>query len=196
MSREYAEGFRDHKQAIFEDFQKLIPEIEDAFPEHTVVVRPHPTENQNVYQEIADRCPRVRVTNEGNVVPWLMAAKVLIHNGCTTGVEAYVMRTPAVSYRKMVNDYYDDGFYKLPNRLSHQCFDFEELRGTLDRILTGELGPAGGTERDALIDYFLAGREGPLACERMVDVLVGFAEEMSQTAPPGLWEWLRPPMLW
>jgi surface carbohydrate biosynthesis protein len=191
MSREYAEGFRDHKQAIFEDFQKFIPELEDAFPEYTVVVRPHPTENQDLYQEIAARCRRVRVTNEGNVVPWLMAAKVLIHNGCTTGVEAYIMRVPAVSYRKTVNDYYDDGFYKLPNRLGHQCFDFEELRGTLERILTGKLGPAGGTERDALIDYFLAGREGPLACERMVDVLVGFAEEMSQTAPPGLWEWLR-----
>ena len=191
MSREYAEGFRDHKQAIFEDFQKFIPELEDAFPEYTVVVRPHPTENQDLYQEIAARCRRVLVTNEGNVVPWLMAAKVLIHNGCTTGVEAYIMRVPAVSYRKTVNDYYDDGFYKLPNRLGHQCFDFEELRGTLERILTGKLGPAGGTERDALIDSFLAGREGPLACERMVDVLVGFAEEMSQTAPPGLWEWLR-----
>ena len=140
--------------------------------------------------KIAARCQRVRVTNKGNVVPWLMAATVLIHNGCTTGVEAYVMRVPAISYRKTVNDYYDDGFYKLPNRLSHQCFDFDELRVILERILKGELGPAGGPERDALIDYFLAGREGPLACERMVDVLVGFAEEISQTPQPGIWEWL------
>jgi surface carbohydrate biosynthesis protein len=191
MSREYAEGFRDHKQAIFADFQKVVPEIEAAFPEHTIVVRPHPTENQGIYQEIASRCRRVQVTNEGNVVPWLMAAKVLIHNGCTTGVEAYVMRTPAISYRKTVNDYYDDGFYKLPNRLSHQCFDFEELRGTLERILSGELGPAGGSERYDLIDYFLAGREGPLACERMVDVLVGFAEDISRTPQPGFWRWLE-----
>ena len=64
-----------------------------------------------------------------------MAARVLIHNGCTTGVEAFVMRVPAVSYRETVNDFYDDGFYRLPNRLSHQCFDFEELRATLSRIL-------------------------------------------------------------
>jgi surface carbohydrate biosynthesis protein len=191
MSREYAEGFRDHKQAIFEDFQQVIPEIDAAFPERAIVVRPHPTENQGIYQEIAARCRRVRVTNEGNVVPWLMAAKVLIHNGCTTGVEAYVMRVPAVSYRKSVNNYYDDGFYKLPNRLSHQCFDFEELRGTLKSILSGELGPAGGSETDDLIDYFLAGREGPLACERMVDVLADFADEMARTPPPGLWKWLR-----
>jgi surface carbohydrate biosynthesis protein len=186
MTREYAEGFRDHKQAVFEDFQKLIPELERAFPEHTIVVRPHPTEKQDIYHEIAARCRRIRVTNEGNVVPWLMAAKVLIHNGCTTGVEAFVMRVPAVSYRVTVNDYYDDGFYHLPNRLSHQCFDFEELRATLERILDGELGAADGGERKTLIDHFLTGRQGPLACERMVDILATIAEDLSHTPEPAL----------
>ena len=187
MTREYAEGFRDHKQAVFEDFQKLIPELERAFPENTIVVRPHPTENQEIYHRLADRCQRVRVTNEGNVVPWLMAAKAIIHNGCTTGVEAYLMRVPAVSYRATVNDYYDDGFYQLPNRLSHQCFDFKELRSTLAQILSGELGAADGGERKTLIDRFLAGREGPLACERMVDILATIAADLSQTPEPELY---------
>jgi hypothetical protein len=186
MTREYAEGFRDHKQAVFEDFQKLIPELERAFPEYTIVVRPHPTENQDIYHQIAARCRRVQVTNEGNVVPWLMAAKVLIHNGCTTGVEAYVMRVPAVSHRTTVNDYYDDGFYHLPNRLSHQCFDFEELQATLKRILSGELGAADGEERKTLIDHYLAGRQGPLACERMVDILATIADDLSQIPEPTL----------
>jgi hypothetical protein len=60
----------------------------------------------------------------------------------------------------------------------------------LARILAGELGPAGGSERDALIDYFLAGREGSLACERMADILADFAEEMSQSPQPGFRQWL------
>ena len=88
MTREYAEGLRDYKQALFEDFKQLIPSLEKAFPDYAIVVRPHPTENQEVYQKIASQCERVRVTNEGNVVPWLMATKVLVHNSCTTGVEA------------------------------------------------------------------------------------------------------------
>jgi surface carbohydrate biosynthesis protein len=171
MTREYAEGFRDHKQAIFETFQQLIPSIERAFPGYNVVVRPHPTENQEIYHSIAARCERVRITNEGNVVPWLMATKALLHNGCTTGVEAFAMRVPAISYRATVNDYYDYGFYRLPNKLSHQCFDFEELRETLSGILSGELGAASGNEQKALLDYHLASQEGPLACERIVDVL-------------------------
>jgi len=186
MTREYAEGFRDHKQAVFEDFQKLIPELAHAFPDRTIVVRPHPTENQDVYHEIAVRCPRVKVTNEGNVVPWLMAARLLVHNGCTTGVEAFVMRVPAVSYRKTINDYYDDGFYRLPNRLSHQCFDFEELRTTLARIFGGELGAARGKGREALLDHFLVGQDGPLACSRMVDILDRVADDMSHMPEPTL----------
>lgn len=179
MSREYAEGLRDHKKAVFQDFQHIIPRLEEAFPDNAIVVRPHPTENHEVYRKIADRCERVYVTNEGNVVPWLMATKALIHNGCTTGVEAYVTGTPAISYRASVNEIYDNGFYRLPNLMSHQCFAFEELRHMLQKILKGELGAANGDERQRIIDDHLAGKTGPLASERMVDVLDKISASMS-----------------
>jgi surface carbohydrate biosynthesis protein len=53
MSREYAEGLRDHKQAVFEQFKQLIPELEKAFPGYNIIVRPHPTENHGDYNKIA-----------------------------------------------------------------------------------------------------------------------------------------------
>jgi surface carbohydrate biosynthesis protein len=180
MTREYAEGLRDHKQATFEHFQEMIPGLEKAFPDYTILVRPHQVESQDLYQRIAAQCERVRVTNEGNVAPWLMAAKVLIHNGCTTSVEAYATGLPVISYRATVNDYYDLGFYKLPNGLSHQCFDFEELQHTLQTILAGKLGDANEDEKKALIDHHLTALSGPLACERIVDVLVKVADDLSK----------------
>jgi surface carbohydrate biosynthesis protein len=186
MSREYAEGLRDHKQAIFENFQQLIPALEKAFPQSAIIVRPHPTENQEIYRTVASQCERVRVTNEGNVVPWILASQAVIHNGCTTGVEAYVMGVAAISYRPTVNDYYDLGFYRLPNLLSYQCFDFEELRATLGDILADRIEPPDGDERESLINQYLEALDGPLASERMVDVLEGVLEGRSELPKPSI----------
>jgi surface carbohydrate biosynthesis protein len=179
MTREYAEGLRDHKQAVFKDFQSIILQLAEAFPENSIVVRPHPTENHEAYRKIADRYKQVHVTNEGNVVPWLIATKAVIHNGCTTGIEAYVVGTPAISYRASISETYDNGFYRLPHLISHQCFTFEELRNMLQKILTREIGPAEGYGRRGLIDDHLAGKTGPLASERIVDVL----EKMNINTP-------------
>ncbi len=186
MSREYADGLRAHKQAIFEDFQRMIPALDEAFPDYGIVVRPHPTESQEIYHDIAARCKRVEVTNEGNVVPWLLAARALIHNSCTTGVEAYVMRVPAITYRETINEAYDFGFYRLPNLISRPCFNIEELEVTLTKILSGELGPAGGDDRKQLIDHYLAAHDGPLACERIVDVLEDIVKGRTELPKPGV----------
>lgn len=182
MTFEYAEGLRDHKKAVLEDFRKAIPALERDFPQCNIVVRPHPTENQDTYREIAARCRRVHVTNEGNVVPWLRATRAVVHNGCTTGLEAFVLGVPAVSYRATIDETYDHGFYRVPNLLSHQCFDHDHLRHTLEEILGGRLGPADGDARRALLQEHLTAMEGPLACERIVDVL----EEMVEANRPAL----------
>ncbi|MEJ2731374.1 MAG: hypothetical protein P8185_23170 [Deltaproteobacteria bacterium] len=186
MSREYAAGLRDLKQAIFEDFQHMIPALDKAFPDYNIVVRPHPTESQEVYHDIAARCERVKVTNEGNVVPWLLATRALIHNSCTTGVEAYVMRVPAITYRASINEDYDFGFYRLPNLISHPCFDLAELKAMLKKILNGELGPADGDDRKKLIEHYLAAQDGPLACERMVEVLDRLVQDHEQVSKPAI----------
>ena len=188
MSLEFAEGLRAHKQAIFDEFKRLIPELDRVFPDLTIVVRPHPTESHETYQKIAASCKHVQVTNDGNVVPWLLAAKVLIHNGCTTGVEAYVMRVPTITYRPTVNDYYDNGFYRLPNLLSYPCFSFKELCLTIEKIIAGELGAADGDERQSNIDRYLSAQDGPLACERIIDVLDTMIADRSERPKPGFYD--------
>jgi surface carbohydrate biosynthesis protein len=186
MTRSFAEALRDQKQAVFEAFQRLIPELARAFPGLAVIVRPHPTESQETYRRLAAGNPRVHVTNEGNVVPWLRGAKALIHNGCTTGVEAFVMRTPAFSYRPTVNATIDDSFYVLSHGLSHQCFSVPELVGGIQQVLDGTLGAAGGEARTALVTRYLAGRDGALASERMMDVLQALTETQPVLPTPTL----------
>ena len=126
------------------------------------------------------------MTNEGNVVPWLLAARALVHNSCTTGVEAYVMRVPAITYRSSINETYDFGFYRLPNLVSYPCFNLNDLEATLKKILKGELGPADGSDRKKLIEHYLAAQEGSLACERMIDVLDDIVKDRRDLQKPGV----------
>jgi hypothetical protein len=185
MTRQFAEALHNQKQAVFEAFQTLIPELSRAFPRLSIIVRPHPTEGQDVYRRLASGNGRVHVTNEGNVVPWLRGAKALIHNGCTTGVEAFVMRIPAFSFRPSVSEAIDSTFYVLPHGLSHQCFATAELVDAIRQVLDGKLGAADGAERAALVKRYLTGQEGALACERMMDVLQAITERgTALTAPP------------
>jgi surface carbohydrate biosynthesis protein len=168
LPREFAEGLAAHKGAIFDHFREMIPVLHDAFPEHRIVVRPHPSENREPWKLVAKDLERVHVIHEGNVIPWLAASQALIHNGCTTGIEAFVMEKPAISYRPVTADVFD---LELPNALSQQCFDQGELRDSLRAVLTENAGCRHTDEQRRLIDRHLAAREGALAADRIVDVL-------------------------
>ena len=96
------------------------------------------------------------------------------------------MGVPAVSYRATTSEKYDNGFYRLPNKLSHPCFNFEQLQQTIKKVLSGELGVANDDEQQAFIDHYLAARKGPLACERIVDVLEKAATDLLDLPKPPL----------
>jgi len=182
LDPEFAEGWWQHKRALFEHFAALVPELSRAFPDRSVVVRPHPAENHDTWRELASGLPNAHVLHEGNVVPWLMAARAVIHNGCTTGLESFVVGVPALAYRPAVAPGLD---FDLPNALSHECFDRDALLQALRRVLAGELGPPDDAERRRLIGSHLAALAGPLACERIALVL---ERHFAQGPPP------RPPL--
>lgn len=185
MPLDFARALHEQKTAVFRAFLQLIPKLARAFPRCSIIVRPHPTEGQSVYREAARNLANVHVTNEGNVVPWLLGARALVHNGCTTGVEAYVMRIPAFTYRPAVCPAIDDTFYRLPHGVSHACFTAEDLVAGLQDVLAGRLGAADGQDRERLVRRHLAGMEGPLACERMLKVIAEIAgREPALPAPP------------
>lgn len=191
LDREYAGGFTAYKKAILKSFEELVPALAREFPDHTIVLRPHPAENQEIYHRLGKTSEGVRVINKGNVVPWLLAAKALIHNGCTTGIEAYALGTPALAYRRSVQERFDNDFHQLPNALSHECFSYEELRDTLRQILDGHKGLADGEDRKALMNRNLAAQDGPMACERILDVLEQIIDDMSRDPEPALSEKLK-----
>jgi surface carbohydrate biosynthesis protein len=168
MTSEFARGLVAHKRALFQHFRQLVPALAEALPDHTIVLRPHPAEGHETWKEAASGCRNVRVVNEKGVIPWLVATTALVHNGCTTAVEAAVLERPSVAYRPVRNATFD---LELPNALSHEASDLEELVAKLRAIAAGEAGPPNGGARRALLERHIASLDGPLAADRMVTVL-------------------------
>ena len=168
MSEAFAIGMAAHQQQIFEHFQTLVSKLGKWFPDHQIVVRPHPSEDHAVWRRIVNDDPNVHINHEGTVVPWLMASRVLVHNGCTTAVEAALLEQPAVTYQPVQSECYD---YHLPNSLSHRTFELDEVRDYVEAIVNGRTGLIEEHERQRIFGRHLAGVTGPLASERIVKVL-------------------------
>ena len=98
--------------------------------------------------------------HEGDVVPWLSGADAVIHNSCTTGLQAYLLGKPVISYMPVAFDKYDQ---YLPNALSDKVQSIEELIGHIAFSISNPAGCTGESEPEkrTVAHEFIASLEGP-----------------------------------
>jgi surface carbohydrate biosynthesis protein len=169
VTRHGATELREHRLALFRAFLGIVPEIARAFPKATIIVRPHPAEDHRAWIETTATLQNVQVIYSGSVLPWLSAAAAVVHNGCTTAVEAFLMGVPALAYRPVVSTEWD---VALPNRVSHEAFDRQALVGLLEARLSGRLDDAALLTRGhELLTEFIGARTGRLASDRILDAV-------------------------
>ncbi|SDY37358.1 surface carbohydrate biosynthesis protein [Nitrosomonas halophila] len=166
-------GFARHKWELYNAFLATLPDLIRALPSTCFVLRPHPSENRAVWDELAAGLPNLAIDREGNVVPWLMAADAVIHNGCTTAIEACQLECPAIAYRPVVSDQYD---HPLPNGISLEARNVAELADRVAACIQDRTGSFRDQIEDparrALLNRALATFDAPeLASERILDAL-------------------------
>jgi hypothetical protein len=151
-----------------------------AFPDRHVVLRPHPSEAHEVWREAAQGLPNVTVIHEGNVYPWIMASAVAIHNGCTTGLESYLMDHPVITYQPVTSEEFDG---QLPNLVSTPVFSQDQLVSTLKDFFDGApLSPV-RFEMGQRVEEYLGPLDDTLACERIDAVIAEYGAEWIGSRP-------------
>lgn len=186
--RAMKDGYYAHKRALFEAFLDMVPAVANAFPEHRVIVRPHPSELREPWEALAEAHENVLVVDGGNVIPWLLAADAMIHNGCTTAIEAFALQRPSIAYRPVTSGPWD---HDVPNSLSHECEGPDALNALLARAVAGELGAEPSPEQARLFDEYVVGLSGALASDRVVDALEAHREQRGAPGRPPVGEYLR-----
>lgn len=164
-----------HKRTIFERFCLLIPKLAAAIAPRSLVIRPHPSEDHAPWNEAVAGCANAHVIFEGSVVPWIAAARVLIHNGCTSAVEAAIEGTPVLTYRPLISDRFDN---PLPNSMGLECRTDEHLLVTVEKALGGSRYPL-SAEQMTLLHRHIEFAENALSSDGILDALersaIGFA---------------------
>ncbi|MBI2718304.1 MAG: hypothetical protein HYX36_06030 [Rhizobiales bacterium] len=181
---ELKSGLVAHKAAIFEAFQRLIPDLARAIAPVTLVIRPHPSEDPQTWVKAAKGLANVQVAHDGPITPWLMAADVLIHNGCTSAVEAAIIGTRAYAFKPVASSAYD---VELPDGVSIACPSAADLIAAVTRCLAeGERPKAILNHRQmALLRHHIASVDGPLCSERILDSLETHAVLRGSLPYPG-----------
>lgn len=171
----------EYRLKVFEAFKTMLPALARAFPDRHVVVRPHPSESHQAWLAAAQGLPNVSVVHEGNVYPWLMASVVALHNGCTTGLESYLLDHPVISYQPVA----PDGFpAQLPDMVSAPARDLDELFGLVGRIIEGHLPPAFPGDIRARVVERVGELDSALASERIDAVIAAHGAEWLPPRPP------------
>lgn len=153
---------------VWASFVEAITELSQSGKGYKVIVRPHPAENPDVWKILLSGLPNVEVTREGAISGWLHGAFALLHNGCTTALEATLARKPIISYPD-----FGQKTLRLSNDLGSKATNLNELKDLVQHYLsTGKSGRAHDVsiEDMEIVKSKIRTEESELAASRVVDV--------------------------
>jgi surface carbohydrate biosynthesis protein len=144
---------------------ELTHQLAVAFPRLNFVYRPHPSEDHQYYKTVFNGVANIMVNHEGPVNPWILGAKALVHDGCTTAIEASIAGVPVLNYKPFFDPVCD---IWLANRMGSKATNLEEVIGFIEE-LDGEKEDSMGSS-DPLAQKLLFNFEGNsfLALESLI----------------------------
>ena len=158
----------EYRRSLYHHFRGMLAAVAKALPDYTIVLRPHPAEKIESWHDIEAAHANVRIIFEGNVVPWLLGAEVLIHNGCTTAIESTLLEKPVIAYQPITSDDYD---WHLPNSLSHHANSNADLIAMLQNHLSGQRRIEVTPSQRSLLDVHIAHCSSKLASDLILDTI-------------------------
>lgn len=158
---------RARKTSLMDSFVSLLPELAKKIAPKKLIIRPHPSESDEIWKRAVMDTENAEVVFQGSVVPWILGAETVMHSGCTTAVEATIMGVPCVSFLP-----FSDTDLNLPDALSLQCSTEAGVVEAVDNLLRGqqEFNPASPANKALLADY-IVNDAGELSCCRILDQL-------------------------
>lgn len=184
--RHYDPDLARYRHTLFAAYKEALPAMARRFPDHRLIVRPHPGESPEAWREVLAGLPNAHVVYEAASQPWIMAAALVLHHSCTTAVEAYLLGRPTLSYRPVEKESFDP---LLTGVCSERVHDLDTLLARAAACLAGDV-PRPDPRAPDLLAERLVGMEGRLAADRIADALCGLqVPRLDLNARLARWRW-------
>lgn len=174
-SAESIENFKRYcevKKTILADLLQAIPRLAALDDSINIVVRPHPSENMDLYRAFARQFPNVHVDARFSVHPWIIAADALIHHYCTTSIEALAAGTPRFALRSARDPLSEK---EVPFGCSSVCVTVDELLERVAAVLRDNGDAAGDASLRRVYARYVANIDDHSAAEAIVARLASLA---------------------
>ncbi|MBX7200355.1 MAG: hypothetical protein K1X51_13400 [Rhodospirillaceae bacterium] len=158
----------------FDELLALLDWTVQEVTSHRIVIRPHPGELAEFWEDRYGKHPRVTVVPRSNPHPWIMASDLVIHTGCTTGLEAALMDKPSINLMPSDHPTID----RIVNWANPTFKTAIEAASALKNFLDNGQGPVSENKEKyaAVLEKYLPGyRSGDAAkviADRIRDALV------------------------
>ena len=126
----YAEDF--NKMLAYIDAVKCLSAQNNGYD---IVLRPHPSEDIEAWKIILNGIPNVHVIRDGSINAWVKNAFAVMHNSCTTALEATVSNKPVVTYVLPGQKYSP----QLANELGYRAKSLDELLNKINSIFSSSI---------------------------------------------------------
>ena len=112
---------------------KLLRKLLNEFPNFNFILRPHPNETKEAWEKIlVNKYENLTINKSGSLADYIFSSELLIHTGCTSGIEAALMGKKSISFVPQKFDFSIEGDFA--DKISKICIDEKEVINTIKNI--------------------------------------------------------------
>jgi surface carbohydrate biosynthesis protein len=175
------------------EFRRVLSGLAHRFPDITFIVRPHPSERMQPWKKAYAERKNISVVREGDHLPWILGSRLMLHTGCTTGLEAELLDHPAISILPR-----DHAALDCPTKISNlanlAAVGADEAIRLATAVLQGDssLIESGRAQRRAALSRHVEALDGDYAYQRTATVILRILADAGATDRHADWEPTRP----
>jgi len=124
-----------YKNKLLSHYISLVNFLSLNLPNEIIILRPHPSENIEFWKSKFKNHNNIIIRKDESIGFWLHQSKLLIHSGCTTAIEGFLMDIPTIAFKPIETKNFE---IKLPDDISLKCYSESQLLLETKKIINGD----------------------------------------------------------